>query len=360
MNTKKILIYSGVASLMVASWVSLAQPVLAANVFAEEEATIKTIKTISPSTVSIAVYQELGSINLGTGETTKKKVEIGQGTGFIVSADGLIMTNRHVADKPGEFKVFLANGQTYTAEVAAIDKIDDLALLKISGKALPAATLGDSSKIQVGQTVIAVGNALGRYQNSATKGIVSGLGRFLDAGDATGFSERLEDVIQTDAAINIGNSGGPLVNLRGQVIGMNVAIESGAQSIGFAIPINEAKRIVESYKKYGKIRRAFLGVRYQMIEAGLKEEYGLTQDDGAFVLADSKSPDPAVVIGSPASQIGILEGDVITAINNIKITKTTSLRRAIMNFWPGEQVNLTFSRNGQTIVTKVTLTDYPQ
>lgn len=337
------------------------QTVGAVSAFTEEQATISIIKALIPSTVSIVQYQEMDNLNLSNGEVVKKKTEVGEGTGFIVSADGLIVTNRHVVTVgTGDLKVFLADGRSYSAEVAAIDPIDDLALLKIVASKLPTVKLGDSDKIQIGATAIAIGNALGRYQNSATKGIISGLQRSLSASDSAGTRELLEDVIQTDAAINLGNSGGPLVNLRGEVMGINVAIETGAQSIGFAIPINSVKRIVESYKKFGKIRRAFLGVRYEMIDAGLKEEYGLDQNDGAFILANPQATTSAVVSGSAAEAAGLLEGDIILSVNNIQLNKTKSLRRALMDFWPGQKVTLKVNRNDQTFTQAVTLGEYPQ
>ena len=339
-------------------WLSFS-PVLAADPFAEEVATIKTIQAINRSTVSIAVYREVDSFNLATGEVIKRKTEIGQGTGFIVSANGLIVTNRHVINRDGELKVFLFSGQPYPAEVVAVDSVDDLALLKIEATKLPAAVLGDSDKIQIGQTVVALGNALGRYQNSATRGIVSGLSRSLVATDGEGRTENLEDVIQTDAAINLGNSGGPLVNLRCQVIGVNVAIETSAQSIGFALPINEVKRIVESYQKFGKIRRSFLGVRYQMIDAALQEEYGLTQNEGAFIVRDARTDASAVVAGSAAAQAGLLEGDIVIAVNNQSLTKNKSLRRVLMDFWPGTTVTLKIKRSGQIFSQVVILDEYP-
>lgn len=335
------------------------QTVGAATIFTEEQATIAIIKSIVPSTVSIAQYQDMDSLNLNTGEVVKKKTEVGQGTGFIVASDGLIVTNRHVVTNIGQLKVFLSDGQGYSAEVVAIDPVDDLALLKIIATKLPVIKMGDSDKIQIGQTAIAIGNALGRYQNSATKGIISGLSRSLTA-VGNGVIENLEDVIQTDAAINLGNSGGPLVNLRGEVVGVNVAIESNAQSIGFAIPINAAKRIIESYKKFGEIRRAFLGVRYQMIDVSLKEEYGLEQNEGAFILADTRTGKSAVVSGSAAETAGLLEGDIILSVNNIRLTKTKSLRRVLMDIWPGQKITLKVNRSGQTFVQTVVIGEYPK
>jgi Trypsin-like serine proteases, typically periplasmic, contain C-terminal PDZ domain len=231
-----------------------------------------------------------------------EKQEIGGGTGFIVSSDGLILTNKHVvSDKNASYTVYLNTGEKYEAKVLAVDPIDDIALIKIEAHNLPTLTLGDSDGIKVGQTVIAIGNALGEFRNTVSVGVVSGLSRSITASDASGNTETIDNVIQTDAAINLGNSGGPLINLKGEVIGINTAIASGAENIGFAIPINRAKKAIESYQKFGKITAPYIGIRYILINSAIQKQNNLPVDYGAWINAGS-SKEPAVISNSPAAQ----------------------------------------------------------
>ncbi len=191
----------------------------------------------------------------------KEKQKVGGGTGFIVSSDGLIVTNKHVvSDKDAEYTVYLSDGKKYKAKVLAVHPVDDLALIKINASGLPTLKLGDSDKIKLGQFVLAIGNALAEFQNTVSFGVISGLKRSITASDESGGVERLEDLIQTDAAINFGNSGGPLINLRGEVIGINTAIAGGAENIGFAIPVNRVKKMIDEFRQRGKIEIPFLGV----------------------------------------------------------------------------------------------------
>ena len=191
---------------------------------------------------------------------TEKK-EVSSGTGFIATSDGLVLTNKHVVMEEGaEFTVIMNNGNKYPAKVLAKDPMQDIAILKIEKTNLPAVKLGDSDSIEVGQTVVAIGNALGEFKNTVSTGVVSGLFRTVTASGG-GMTETLDDLIQTDAAINPGNSGGPLFNLSGEVIGINTAMSQGAQNIGFALPINKAKKDLDQVKKTGKISQPFLGVR---------------------------------------------------------------------------------------------------
>ncbi len=335
------------------------EPALAANnsLFDEEGRTISAIKQAVPSVVSVIIYKTFTKVNLTTGETYQEKNEVGRGTGFIIDPNGLILTNRHVGgDTEAEYKVFLNDGRRFNAKVADVDKLYDLALLKIEAKGLPIAKIGDSDKLELGSTVVAIGNALGRYQNSVTRGITSGIGRSVTAVDTiTGEIEQLDDVLQTDAAINPGNSGGPLINLRGEVIGINTATEAGGQSLGFAIPINAAKKIIQTYKKYGRIRRPFLGIRYMMITPDLKEERKLVLDDGALITYGNTENDLPIVPGSPADKAGLGVGDIVIEVNGLKIKGNNSLVKVLQRYNVGDRIGLKVWRSGRIIMRIVTL-----
>lgn len=281
------------------------------------------------------------------------------GTGIIVSADGYILTNKHVIDGASKISVVLDNGTTYSdVKVAAVDPLNDVAFLKIDGvSGLKAATLGDSKTITVGQQVIAIGNALGEYQNSVTSGIISGTGRTLVASDYTGsMSEKLSDMIQTDAAINSGNSGGPLVNAAGEVIGINTATSSSAENMGFAIPIASVKGMLRQLVETGEASRAYLGVYSAEITPDVAEEYNLPVTAGSYVYSESKYS--AVVAGSPAEKAGIKSKDIITAVNGVKIGAKGSLSTLLGEYKPGDVVQLTVIRDGKEIAINVTLEGY--
>ena len=236
-------------------------------------------------------------------EKFQEKIEIGGGTGFVISNDGLILTNKHVvSEENADYTVVTNSGDKYEAKILAVDPFNDLALIKVEGLNLEPLSLGDSDKIAIGETVIAIGNALGEYRNTVTKGVISGIGRTITAGDMQGLSETLENVIQTDAAINFGNSGGPLINLKGEVIGVNTAIASSGQLIGFAIPINQVKKTIESVQKYGKIIYPFLGVRYLLITEDIAKKNNLPVDYGALIVRGEEISELAVTPGSPADK----------------------------------------------------------
>jgi serine protease Do len=239
----------------------------------------------------------------------------------------------------------------------------DVAFLKINdlkGKTLVPVTLGDSSKMQVGDHVIAIGNALGQFQNTVTSGIISGFGRDVTAGDQSGAqsNENLTDLFQTDAAINEGNSGGPLANINGEVIGINTAIASGAQNIGFAQPINDVKGLIASVLGGGKLEQPYLGVRYVSLTNDLAKEFNIKTARGAYVT--SGSGQGAVVSGSPADKAGLQDHDVITKVNNITIDDKTSLTAALSRFKVGDKVTLTIVRDGKTITKEAALEAVPQ
>jgi serine protease Do len=222
--------------------------------------------------------------------------------------------------------------------------------------------VGDSSQLQVGDAVVAIGNALGQFQNTVTSGIISGYGRSVQAGDSSGSgsSENLDDLFQTDAAINEGNSGGPLVNLNGQVIGINTAIAGNAQNIGFAIPINDVTGLIKQIQKTGKLERPYLGVRYVPLTPDVASQYNIDVTAGAFVLPQVDMASPSVLSGSPAEKAGLQAGDVITKIDDTKIDQTHSLTSIISKHEVGDQVELTIIRDGKTIHARATLEAVPQ
>ncbi|MBM4177476.1 trypsin-like peptidase domain-containing protein, partial [Candidatus Gribaldobacteria bacterium] len=244
----------------------------------------------------------------------------------------------------------------------------DLALIKIDVKNeinsqgqiktrdFPVLTLGDSSKIKIGQTAIAIGNALGEFSNTVSVGIISGKGRTITAQGA-GIAETLEDILQTDAAINRGNSGGPLLNLKGEVIGINVAVAEDAQGIGFAVPINEAKINIKQYQEQGKISRAFLGVRYLEINKAKQSERALVVDYGALIIRGENINEPAITPGSAADKAGLKEGDIILEVSGEKITENNSLSKIIRQYYPNQTITLKIMRNGSILTLPVVLGD---
>jgi len=295
---------------------------------------------------------------------TEKK-EVGGGTGFVVSEDGMILTNKHVVlDEEADYTVFTNDGKKFPAKVLARDPVQDLAIIKIEQeittnhngeseiKPFIVAKLGDSSNLQIGQTVIAIGNSLGEFRNTVSVGVISGLGRTITASGG-GLIETIEDVIQTDAAINQGNSGGPLLNLKGEVIGINTATVISAQNIGFAIPVNKAQKDIEQVKKIGKIVYPFLGIRYILINEEIQKENNLPVNYGAWIISGSEG-ELAIFPGSPAEKIGLKENDIVLEFNNEKISLENSLAKIIMKYNPGDKVKLKILRgNKEKIVTVI-------
>jgi serine protease Do len=294
-------------------------------------------------------------------KSTTQKQQVAAGTGFLISSDGLILTNKHVVDISGaEFTAITNLGKKYSAKLLAKDPIQDIALLRISGSSFPTLPLADSTKIQIGQTVVAIGNALGQFSNTVSKGVISGLSRSITAGDSTGSSEKLDQVIQTDAAINPGNSGGPLLNLDGEVIGINTAIAEGAQNIGFAIPINQAKKDVDQIKKTGKISYAFLGIRYLIIDDTVKQKNNLSVNYGALIVRGDTQSDVAVMPGSPADKAGLKENDIILEVNGKKINASNDLAKLMQTFNVGDTINLKILSQGNEKTIPVILTERSQ
>lgn len=317
----------------------------------ERSAMVAVAERVAPSVVSITSESQADGLLRG---------QSGAGTGIIISEDGLILTNKHVVPADAtRFSVFTSDGKEYQdAKVVARDVLNDVAFVRINAKGLRAAELGDSSQVSVGQKVVAIGNALGQFQNTVTEGIISGLGRPIIAGDAAGTRfESLENLLQTDAAINPGNSGGPLVNLEGQVIGINTAIAGDGQNLGFAIPINEAKAAIASVKERGRIVRPYLGVRYIAITRDIAQRNDLPVESGAWVAAEEAA---AVISGSPAAKAGFKSGDIITKVGSAKVDARNSLTALIGRHRVGDQVTLTVIRDRRTLKVKVTLEEAPQ
>ncbi|HSE61698.1 MAG TPA: trypsin-like peptidase domain-containing protein [Candidatus Saccharimonadales bacterium] len=326
-------------------------------VLQQGEIVAEVFKRVNPSTVTITAQ---------TIDTSRRffapQVTEGSGTGIIISKDGYILTNKHVVPQgTDKVTVVTSDGKQYTdVKVVGRDPSNDIAFLKINGVTnVTPAELGDSSAVEPGQQVVAIGNALGLFRNSVTSGIISGIGRPVLAGDEDGASsEQLEDMFQTDAAINPGNSGGPLVNLKGQVIGMNTAVSASGQSIGFAIPINTAKGLIDSVTKDGKVSKAYLGVSYVTIDQDIAAQLKLPVSSGA--LLRSGGDNPAVALGSPAAQAGLKEGDIITKINDKPVAQGAGLVTQLSQFKPGTQVTLVVIRDGKEQTVKVTLGTFPQ
>jgi len=329
-------------------------------------------KTVGPSVVSVDVVSQstapssaLDQLFWGSSGGTQESA----GTGIIISDDGLIITNRHVVPSgTTSVSVTLSDG-TELKNVQVLGRTNDndsldIAFLKITDTKdhkLTPASIGDSSQLQVGDAVVAIGNALGQFQNTVTSGIISGYGRSVTAGDASGSqsAENLDDLFQTDAAINEGNSGGPLVNMNGQVIGINTAIAGNAENIGFAIPMNDVTGLIAQVEKTGKLERPYLGVRYVALTPDVADQYDLDTTNGAFVLPSVDGSNPGILSGSPAEKAGLKEGDVITKIDETAIDQSHSLTSIISKHAVGDRVNLTIIRGGKTIHAEATLEAVP-
>lgn len=281
------------------------------------------------------------------------------GTGFILSDSGYIMTNKHVVEDAKTVNVTLSNGKIYkNVKVVGTDPLNDSAILKVDNpENFKPVTLGDSKTINVGQEVIVIGNALGEYSNSVTSGIISGTGRELVASDSSGSSyEKLTDMIQTDAAINGGNSGGPIVNAAGEVIGIATAYASSSQTVGFAIPIANVKGIIKNVLEKGEFARAVLGVQYTPITAEFAEENKLAYNYGAYLKSDNKSS--AIISGSAGEAAGLKDGDIILEVNGIKIGRAGSLSTLVGEYKVDDEITLKVARGGNELDIKVKLKAY--
>jgi S1-C subfamily serine protease len=345
---------------------------------------VDVVKAVSPAVVTIVAEGMTSTdpiFGLG-GEGTAT------GSGVIFDADGLILTNRHVVSgNPTKLTVNLKDGRSLEGTIYGIDTFTDLAIVKVSETGLPTAAIGDSGAIEVGQQAIAIGSPLGEFTDSVTTGIVSAIGRTIDVQDGT----RLTNLIQTDTAINPGNSGGPLLDTAGRVIGINTAVAGGAQGIGFAIPIDIAKPLLAQASAGSPLARAWLGVRFQTIDPALRAEAGLPVDDGAWIptaeaLARQQEaagqdqnpfgqgfdpfgqggapvapaePEPAIVAGSPAAAAGLVEGDIITAVDGTALDAVRPLDLVVSQLTPGTKSSLDVLRGGQTVKLEITLGTRP-
>lgn len=333
----------------------------------EDSQVINVAEQASPAVVSIVVTKDLpqyedydpfdGFYSTPRRSLPDEETQVGAGSGFIISKEGLILTNRHVVnDEDANYTVVLNDGTKYTAEVIGRDTILDIAVVKIDADDdLPILQFADSSQIKVGQFVIAIGNSLGEFSNTVSTGIVSGLSRSIIAGDGGGSSERLEGVIQTDASINPGNSGGPLLDILGNVIGINVAIASDAENIGFAIPINAVKQVVDSVVEFGEIVRPYIGVRYTNITKEYAEVNNLSVEAGAHIGASTDKANPAIIPNSPAAKADLRSGDIIIEVNGEKLTKEVTLQDAVQKYKVGDTIQLKFLRGDEEKIVEVTL-----
>ncbi len=315
----------------------------------ESSAVISAVDKVMPAVVTVA---SSGGGSFGTSS--------GVGSGFIYNASGWILTNKHVVDGATKLTVQLNDTRTFDARVIGIDTLTDLAIIKIDAKDLPVAPLGTSAGLELGQLAVAIGNPLGNFRNTVTTGVVSGLGRQIQAGDSSQTSsEQLNNLIQTDAAINPGNSGGPLINSAGQVIGINTAVSNNAQGIGFAIPIDVAKPILQQAVDGKPIARPWIGVYYQQITKELAKEKDLQTDEGVLI-APPSSGGTAVFAGSPAAKAGLHDGDVVVSVDGQKLDVDHDLSTMILPHAPGDTVTLRILRGNTTREVQVTLGELPK
>lgn len=290
-----------------------------------------------------------------------EKREVGGGSGFFISADGYIVTNKHVVDDDkAEYTVLTNDGEKYDAEILAKDSTLDVAILKVKGDGFSYLSFGDSDRLKPGQTVITIGNALAEFRNSVSVGVVSGLSRSVVAGDMFGKSEQLEGVIQTDAAINLGNSGGPLLDTAGTVVGVNVAVSRGAENVGFALTSNTVRSIADSVKQHGEIIRPYLGMRYVQITETLKKKNNLTVDYGVLVQKGETAEDLAVIPSSPADKAGIVENDIILEVDGVKLEPGKSLASIIRQKGIGQIIKLKILHKGNEKEIEVKLERAPK
>lgn len=349
-----------------------------------EQVIVNIVEKVNPAVVSVVVTKDVPIIERyyedygGTGnpffdeffgfgfqqpqyrENGTQEREIGGGSGFFVSADGLVVTNRHVVDDPeANYTILTNDGDQLDAEILAIDPSIDIAILKVEEGDFTYLDFAQSEDVKVGQTAIAIGNALAEFRNSVSVGVVSGLSRSIVAGSGFGQAESLDNVIQTDTAINPGNSGGPLMNIRGEVIGVNVAVAQGSENIGFALPADIVSRIVESVKENGEIVRPYLGVRYIPVTEGLAERNNLDIDYGSLVQRGETREELAVMPGSPADKAGLRENDIILAVDGKQITLDHSLATILREKEVDQTIELKVFRAGEEITVSVTLEKAP-
>ncbi|MBU4331950.1 S1C family serine protease [Patescibacteria group bacterium] len=319
----------------------------------EEEAIMDAVETVNKSVVEIIVSQETKTENLTISQ------EKGKATGIIISKEGLILTNKHVLNKGNAYKIIVNDKTVFGAEIDVKSPINDLALLKIDAKGLMPAKLGDSKALKLGQTVLAIGYAKGEFSKTVTRGVVSGLTRAFVAGD-NGKWEQLTDLIQTDAMINNGSSGGPLINIKGEVIGITTAMDESARAINFALPIHRAKPMIEFYQKTGRYEPAWLGVYYVPVNDELKNQLNLPYNYGAYLTNDEDNKYNGILPNSPAESAGLQKDDLILEINGIKIDENNPLADIIQKYQANTLISLRIYRNGIQLSKNVTLGKWPE
>lgn len=346
--------------------------------------TIRVIKKVMPAVVSISISRPANEVKKELRAATQNMglpadrhgaclpqhpcdipdamidsngmVRVGSGSGFIVQHNGVIVTNKHVVNElHATYEVVLNDERKFPAVILARDPIEDIAILKINVTGLPTVKLGDSNTLELGEDIIAIGNALGLFRNTVSQGIVSGLARSIAASpDPNTPMQEMRGLIQTDAAINPGNSGGPLVNMKGEAIGINVAVVFGAQNLSFALPMHAVERDLEDLKLYGRIRRPLLGLRYIIIDEHVKDKMKLPVDYGALVISHGPQHD-AVIPGSPAASAGIREHDIIVKCNNETLTISKTIQDFLETMEVGDALHLELLRGGKTMKLDVTL-----
>lgn len=351
--------------------------VIKQRVVEEDSALIDVVEKSTPAVVSIVVSKDVPKMqdffsspfgnlfpffdqgNPDPNANAQEKQQIGGGTGFLITADGMIVTNKHVvSDSGADYTVIANDSKEYPAKVLALDPNQDIAIIKIEGQNFPILELGSSDSLKTGQTVIAIGNSLGEFSNTVSRGIISGLKRNITAsGSNFGQPEKLNDIIQTDAAINPGNSGGPLLNINGEVIGVNVAVAQGAQNIGFAIPANDIKKAVDQVRSVGRIITPYLGVRYLSLTETIQKNNNLPYAYGILVVRGATVSDLAVIPGSPADLAGIVENDIILEINGVKINDKNSLPNLVAKYEVGEEISLKIWHKGSEKEIKLKLAE---
>jgi S1-C subfamily serine protease len=335
-------------------------PVAAAQAAGDNETVIAVAAAVSPAVVTIEVSTDADPAGTGPFGDVQEFLPFvqGSGSGVIIDADGLILTNRHVVADAEEVTVVLANGDRLDGTVEGVDTYTDLALVRVDGTDLPTAPLGESSALRIGQLAVAIGNPLGQYAGSVTTGIVSGLDRSITVGDFTRGATALRHLIQIDAAINPGNSGGALVDGDGNLIGINTAMDGGANGIGFAIPIDLAKPIIDQVRAGEEITRPWMGITYQDIDAQLAEDEELGASTGAWIHADQEGSD-AVLEDSPAADAGLQDGDIVVAVNDQAIDAQHPLDLVLLGYSPDETVTVTVLRDGSEQDLQLTLGTRP-
>lgn len=324
---------------------------------------------VGQSVVSVNVTSQAQTGGFGFFGPSRSVEQQSAGTGIIISSDGLVITNRHVVPEGTTNVGLVLSDGTELNDVEVVGRTSDndtldVAFLHIKnseGHKLVPAKIGKSSDMRVGDSVVAIGNALGQFQNTVTTGIISGYGRSVQASDESGSgAENLNDLFQTDAAINQGNSGGPLVNVNGEVIGINTAVAGGgAENIGFAIPMDNISGLINSVSKSGKLERPYLGVIYVSLTDSIAKELKLPTNRGAYIPKSDDYGQDTVIDGGPADKAGIKEGDIITKVDGNDIDAQNSLASLLGQHQPGDKVKLTVNRDGKTQTVEVTLGTMP-